>query len=143
MAQAKDTAARFIAAFNAHDESALRELNATDAKFEAPGGVNLTGRDASSGYAIAWLKAFPDANMIVRNEVVSDPWVVQECRFEGTHTAPLQGPNGMIAATGRRLVSNCVQVGRYENGQAVHVRLYYDQIDVLAQLGQMPVPATS
>jgi predicted ester cyclase len=143
MAEASDTAARFVQAFNAHDEGAIRDLNAPNTKFEAPGGVRLEGREAATSYAMSWLNGFPDAKMIVRNELVSGPWVIQEFTFEGTHTAPLNAPTGTIPATGKKLVGKGVQLGRYENGQAIEVRLYYDQVDVLTQLGLMPKPAVA
>jgi hypothetical protein len=38
MPQARDTAARFIDAFNAHDESAIRAPHAPDTEFLAPAG---------------------------------------------------------------------------------------------------------
>ncbi len=143
MAEAKDTAARFIEAFNAHDESAIRTLNAPNIKFQAPGGVSLEGREPVTGYAMAWLNGFPDAKMTVRNEVTCGDWVVQEFTFEGTHTAPLNGPAGTIPATGKRVSAEGVQLVRYENGQAIDDRLYYDQVEVLTQLGQMPTPAAT
>ena len=143
MSQAKETAARFVAAFNAHNESGLRALNAHDIKFEAPGGVRLTGREAATDYAMVWLNGFSNARMTIRHEIVSGPWVIQEFTLQGTHTAPLKGPNGPIAPTGKKLVFKGVQIGRYDNGQVVDVRLYYDQVDVLTQLGQMPAPIAS
>ena len=143
MAEAKDIAARFIEAFNAHDESAIRALNAPNAKFQAPGGVSLEGREAVTGYAMAWLNGFPDAKMTVRNELTCGSWVVQEFTFEGTHTAPLDGPTGTIPATGKRVVAKGVQIVRYENGLAIDDRLYFDQVDVLTQLGLMPTPVAA
>ena len=143
MAEARDTAVRFVEAFNSHDENAIRALNAANTKFEAPGDVQLEGREAATGYAMAWLNAFPDAKMTVRHELVSGPWVIQEFTFEGTHTAPLAGPAGTIPATGKKLVGKGVQIGRYEGGQAIEVGLYYDQVEVLTQLGLMPAPAAA
>lgn len=143
MADVTESAARFIKAFNAHDENAMRALNAPNFSFEAPGGIKLRGHEAT-GYASAWFKACPDAKITVRNEVTSGPWVVQEVTFEGTHQGPLQGPAGTIEATGRQLVDNSVIVTRFENGLAIESRLYFDQVNVLTQLGVMPtqVPAT-
>jgi predicted ester cyclase len=138
MAEARDTAARFVEAFNAHDESAIRALNAPNARLQAPGGVSLEGRDAATGHAMAWIKGFPDTTLTIRNELVCDAWVVQEFTFEGTHTAPLTGPQGTIQATGKRVAGEGVQIVRYEDGQAVDIRLYYDQVDLLTQLGLMP-----
>jgi hypothetical protein len=70
MTEAKNTAAKFVDAFNAHNESAIHALNAANIKFEAPGGVRLEGTDAVTGYANMWLKGFPDAKITVRNQVV-------------------------------------------------------------------------
>jgi predicted ester cyclase len=143
MAEAKDIAARFIEAFNGHDESAIRALNAPNAKFQAPGGVSLEGREAVTGYAMAWLNGFPDAKMTVQNELTCGSWVVQEFTFEGTHTAPLNAPTGTIPATGKRVAAKGVQIVRYENGLAIDDRLYFDQVDVLTQLGLMPTPVAA
>ena len=143
MAEARDTAARFVEAFNAHDQSAIRALTGHNARLQGPGGVRLEGRDAVTGHAMAWINGFLDATMTIRNELVCDSWVVQEFTFEGTHSAPLAGPQGTIPATGRRVAGECVQIVRYEEGQAVDVRLYYDQVDLLTQLGLMPTPAAA
>ena len=42
MTEVKDTAARFVTAFNANDEKTLNELHASDIKFSAPGGFKAT-----------------------------------------------------------------------------------------------------
>jgi len=34
--------------------------------------------------------------------------------------------------------SRAVSVGRYENGQIVEARLYFDQTELMTQLGLMP-----
>ena len=48
MPGAQEVAARFIEAFNAHDEGAIRELSAENEVFEAPGDVKVEGRDAAT-----------------------------------------------------------------------------------------------
>ena len=143
MAEARDTATRYLEAFNAHDESAMRALNAPNIKFEAPGGVRIEGREAATGYSMVWLKGFPDARMTADNELISGPWVVQECTFEGTHAGSFEGPAGTVPPTGRKVIGHCVQIGRFENGMASEVRLYYDQVELLTQLGLMPEPAAT
>ena len=137
MADVKDSAARFIRAFNAHDETAMRDLNHPSGTFEAPGGIQLRGKEATS-YAAAWLKACPDAKLTVRNELISGQWVVEEATFEGTHEGPLDGPAGTIPATGRKLVVKAVLITRYENDLAIESRVSFDQVDVLTQLGVLP-----
>lgn len=143
MATSQEVAARFVEAFNAHDEDAIRAANGENVVFEAPGDVHLEGREATTQYAMEWLKAFPDARLIVHNEIVAGDWVVQECTFEGTHTAPMQSPMGEIPATNRSLSGRCVQVIRVDGDYAVEERLYYDQVQVMTQLGLMPEPAVA
>lgn len=139
----KDTAAKFVEAFNAHDENALRTFQAPNVKFEAPGNVRLQGVDAVIGYAMNWLKGFPDAKIVVSNQILEGPWLVQEFVLRGTHTAPLTTPMGVIAATGKTIDSRAVSVGRIEDGRIVETRLYFDQAEVMTQLGLMPEPVAT
>jgi steroid delta-isomerase-like uncharacterized protein len=141
MTESKDTTARFVAAFNAHDEKALSELHADDIKFNAPGGFKATNAKDATAYATTWLKAFPDGKMTVRTELTSGPWVVQEVVMEGTHTAPLEGPNGPIPATYKKVKGYGVQILKVENGKIAEARIYFDQLDQMSQLGLIPAPA--
>src|ERR1700675_1947939 len=137
----KVLSAKYNQAFNSHDETALRSLISPNARFSAPGDVRLEGKDAVIGYINSWLKAVPDAKMTVTHEIVSAPWIVQEFTFEGTHKAPLTGPLGTIQATNRKVSGQCVSITRYENDLAVEARLYFDMVQLLSQLGVMPVPS--
>jgi predicted ester cyclase len=141
MTDSKTLAAEFIQAFNAHDESVIKSLTAPNARLTAPGDIRLEGKEAVAAYAIEWLRAFPDARITVTNEIVSGPWIVQEYTFEGTHRATLAGPLGQIPATNKRVVDRGVQVVRFDNELATDIRLYFDMVHVLTQLGLMPVPA--
>ena len=141
MADALQVGADFVTAFNDHDESRIRELNAENTIFEGPGDVHLEGREAATQYAMAWLNAFPDARLAVKNEFVSGDWVVQEFSFEGTHEGTLSGPAGEIPATHRRLNGRGVQIVRVVGDAVADTRLYFDQVQILTQLGLMPEPA--
>jgi len=141
MADTKEIGAKWVEAFNAHDEAAIRELNGDDVVFEAPGEVRLEGNEASTGYAMGWLNAFPDAQLRVASTFVDGDTVVQEFTFEGTHEGTLSGPAGDIPATNRRLTGRGVQILRVDNGKVADARLYYDQVQVMTQLGLMPEPA--
>ena len=141
MTEAKDTTARFVAAFNAHDEKALNELHSDDIKFNAPGGFKATNAKDATAYAATWLKAFPDGKMTVRTELISGPWVVQEVAMEGTHTAPFEGPNGAIPATYKKVKGYGVQLLKVENGKITEARIYFDQLEQMTQLGLLPTPA--
>ena len=141
MADAEQVGADFVAAFNDHDESRIRELNAENSVVEAPGDVRVEGREAATQYAMAWLNAFPDARLTVKNELASGDWVVQEFTFEGTHEGTLSSPAGEIPATHRRLNGRGVQIFRVEDDAVVDTRLYFDQVQIMTQLGLMPEPA--
>jgi predicted ester cyclase len=143
MADARQVGADFVAAFNAHDEARIRELNSENAIVEAPGDVRVEGREAATQYALAWLRAFPDATITVKNELVSGDWVVQEFAFEGTHEDTLSGPGGDIPATHRRLNGRGVQIFRVEGDAVADTRLYFDQVQIMTQLGLLPEPATA
>jgi predicted ester cyclase len=142
MADARDTAAGLLRAFNSHDEEALRTTCAPNGRLEAPGGIRLLGRTAMASQVEVLFNGFPDARLTAQNELVSGPRVMQEFVFEATHTGPLVGTEGTIAATGRKVIVRGVIVGRYERGLATDVRLYYDQLDALTQLGLTPPRAT-
>jgi steroid delta-isomerase-like uncharacterized protein len=131
----------WLAAFNAHDEAAIRAVTADDCVFEGPGGVQLEGRDAVSGYAMVWLNAFSDAKLEADRIAVDGDWVAMTGMFRGTHDGTLVSPAGDVPATGRRIEGRCSQFVRFADGKGVEEHLYYDQVDVLTQLGLMPEPA--
>lgn len=143
MADAREVGQRFVEAFNAHDEDRLRQLNSENTVFEAPGDIHIEGREAATQYAMAWLRAFPDARITVRNELVDGDWVAQEFTFEGTHEDTLSSPTGDIAATHKGLKGRGVQVFRVEGDTVAETQLYFDQVQVMTQLGLMPATATA
>jgi predicted ester cyclase len=141
MTEVKDTAARFVTAFNAHDEKSLNELHASDIKFSAPGGFKATTAHEATAYAKQWSKGFPNGKMTVRNEIVSAPWIVQEVTVEGTNTGPLEGPMGTVQPTQKHVVGKGVQIFKVENGKITEARIYFDLLDQMTQLGLIPTPA--
>ena len=143
MADTREVGAAFVAAFNAHDEEKLRGLNAENAVLEAPGDVRVEGKEPTTQYAMAWLRAFPDATITVSNELASGDWVAQEFTFEGTHEDTLSSPGGEIPATHRHLKGRGVQVFRIEGDTVADTRLYFDQVQIMTQLGLMPEPAAA
>jgi hypothetical protein len=92
---------------------------------------------------MAWLNAFPDARMVIRNETTTDDTIVHEFTFEGTHTATLRAPTGDLPATNRRLSGRGVQIIKVRDGLATDTQLYFDQVDILTQLGLMPAAAAT
>jgi steroid delta-isomerase-like uncharacterized protein len=143
MTDTKAVADAAVEAFNAHDQESMRSLYAENATFEAPGDVRLEGPEAISEYAMAWLRAFPDATLTVHSQVIAGESAVHEFTFEGTHDETLVGPAGEIPATHRRLVGRGVESIKVQDGKIVQDHLYFDQVQVMTQLGLMPEPATA
>jgi steroid delta-isomerase-like uncharacterized protein len=143
MADARELGQRFIDAFNAHDEDRIRELNGENTVVEAPGEVRVEGREAATEYSVGWLRAFPDGRITVHNELAAGDWVVQEFTFTGTHEGTLASPAGEIPATHKALNGRAVQIFRVEGESIAETRLYFDQVQVMTQLGLMPEPATA
>jgi len=143
MGDLKALSAAATEAFNAHDEEGIRSSYADDAVFTGPGGVGLQGADAIVGYAMSWLNAFPDARTEVHTEVIGEDWVAQRFTFTGTHTETLAGPDGDVPATGKSLSGRGAELIRFRDGKIVEDHLYYDQMDVLTQLGLVPEGATA
>ena len=143
MADAQKAGAEFVAAFNAHDESRIRALNAENTIFEGPGDVRLEGKELATQYAMAWVRAFPDARITVHHELQDGDWLAQQFTFEGTHEHTLSGPSGEIPATHRKLRGRGVQLLRVQDDAITETQLYFDQVQVLTQLGVMPEPAAT
>jgi hypothetical protein len=144
MADLKDIAQRNIAAFNAHDTNALAALDHQDVVSTAPsptGRTELRGREAAKGYNQSWFTAFPDAKVTSTNDVIAGDYIVQEGTFEGTNTGTWTSEAGDMPATGKTLKGQFCQVIRTKDGLIVSSNLYFDQVQVLTQLGLMPAPA--
>lgn len=135
MATALETMKNWRTAFNNHDREDIEAAYADDVVFEAPAGVHVRGRDETVDYAMDWLDAFPDATMHIESEITDGEWVAQRFVFEGTHSNDLTGPAGRIPATNRRLHGRGAQVSRVQGSKITEAYLYYDQLDVLSQLG--------
>jgi predicted ester cyclase len=142
MADYSALADRFNEAFNRHDANALDELAHAEIVSVTPTG-EVRGREAGRAYNQAWFDAFPDARIRTTKRIVSGNVVVEEGTFEGNNTGTFKTPMGDIPATGRHLKGNYCGVSEYEGDLVKSTRLYYDQVDVLTQLGLMPAPAAA
>jgi limonene-1,2-epoxide hydrolase len=141
MPETKNTAARFVSAFNAHDEAAIHSIHAPHVKFDAPGGFKANNSKDATAFAMRWLNAYPQGKMTVRSEIVSSPWIIQEIVMEGVHAGTLETPMGTVKPTHKKFVGYGVQIFKVEDGKITESRLYYDQLEMATQLGLIPAPA--
>lgn len=145
MAEAKDVLERAIEYWNAGDRDRWETLYADDVAYEAPGGHRISGlSDLKEQYFDALLTAAPDR---VSRDVVlfaEGEYVVEQARYVGTHTGPLRGAGGVdIPATGKPFDFPFAAFFHVRNGKISSIRIYYDQMELLMQLGLIPGPSAS
>ncbi len=85
----------------------------------------------------AWATAIPDSKATIRNEYMSGTTVVLELTWNGTHSGPLQTPNGEIAPTGKKINLRACQVLEIAGDKVATVRHYFDMATLLRQIGAM------
>ena len=133
---------RMTAAVLNHDVEALAGVYAADAVASSPEG-EIRGRDQIVAYLKQFLDAFPDLTWEALHNHESGNTAVDEGFIVGTHTEPLTMLNGeTISPTGRKVRFRECDAVTVENGLITSHRFYYDQMEVLGQLGLLPGTAS-
>ncbi len=129
----------YIEAFNVANWSRVKELVTGDSLYNEAGTQRrIKGADAIVTALQGWRRAFPDVKGKITNEISTGNSVVLEITWEGTHTGPLEGPGGTIAATGKRQVTPSAMVILFEGGKIKESRHYFDMMSLLQQIGAAP-----
>lgn len=126
---------RHVAAFNAKDADA--DPWSQDAEFDGPG-MQARGRGEVLGIARVFWDAFPDARNEVGRLISDGPIVSAEGTFSGTHTGSLMTPQGEVPPTGRHVEFRWSATCETRDGELVSEHLYFDQLELLTQLGLAP-----
>ncbi|GLZ47331.1 hypothetical protein Acsp06_35160 [Actinomycetospora sp. NBRC 106375] len=127
--------------WNAKDQAGWCGLFTEDATLTAPGGVSGSGPETVTMFYRLWQEAFPDNRCrIVRLVDGGDNGAV-EAVFEGTHTDTLRAPGGDVPATGRRVSVPFVNIVEVAGDRYRSFGLYFDQVEMLTQLGLAAAPA--
>lgn len=139
MGEARRVMDRATEAIISSNWEAVAACYSPDAVGVTPDQGEVKGQESIVGY----LRPFTDALSDLRWE----PLYTHECGntavdegfIVGTHTGPLAGPDGeTIAPTGKTLRLRECDVATVENGVITSHRFYFDQTELLAQLGLMP-----
>src|SRR5207237_152448 len=78
----------------------------------------------------------------IRSVIEQGNTVLAEGRMTGTHKGPLATPGGReIPPTGKRIDLATADVFEVEDGKVKGHRVYFDQLDLMSQLGLLPEPA--
>jgi heme-degrading monooxygenase HmoA/predicted ester cyclase len=127
---------REIELWNAKDRAGwMAGIDLHRFELKAPGGMRLTGREAAETIWDMYHEAFPDFRLETISIHADTRGGVHEGRASGTHTGMLRGPGGEIPPTGKRAAADFCGVFEFEEGKITSFSLYFDQVEMLAQLG--------
>jgi steroid delta-isomerase-like uncharacterized protein len=124
--------------WNGRDQEAFFATYTEDCELTAPG-FDGKGRQGLQEFWSLWMSGFPDNQVRVRLLIAEGDHVVEESVFEGTNSGPLRDSDGTeTAATGRSVSTPFAGIHTVRNGKIARSRIYFDEADVLSQLGLMP-----
>ncbi|MGA2976678.1 MAG: nuclear transport factor 2 family protein [Spirochaetia bacterium] len=126
------------ARWNSHDVTSMAKMLHKNASILISPLYDPVGRDAYIAWMGVMLQAFPDLSVSpTRTFDMGDGWVVSEVKMTGTNTGPYLGH----PATGKPIALRAAYLGRYDaNGLTTTLKLYFDSMTIMTQLGFKPVP---
>ena len=124
-----------LVGYNEKNWDKVRDLLAPDCVYEELATNRRThGINETVSLWQGWAKAMPDSKATFHNEIVKDNTVVLEITWSGTHSGPLQTPNGEIPPTGKRFELRACQVLEVSGERAKTIRHYFDMNTLFQQL---------
>jgi hypothetical protein len=127
-------------AWNAQDWDTFEKRHTEHTAVYWPGQPEPTkGRQAHRDECVEFFKTFPDNQLVNRPYKIffgQGDYTCSVADFTGTMTGPMKGPDGtMITATNKRFQIEFCTVARWENGEIVEERLFYDLVGLMQQIG--------
>jgi predicted ester cyclase len=141
MQSAKDLLDRTVAAWNANDRAGVLAMGSPSIELNAPGGLDFRGLDGLGKWYDLWAEACPDRRVRYTNVVGEGDRLVGEGVFTGTQTGVLHLPSGDVPPTGRHVTATFAAAFRFADGKITSMRHYFDQVELMVQLGLMGVEA--
>lgn len=137
-----DLVRRLNAAVNAHDLNPIGDMYADDAELTWPGMPTFKGRQAVVAFYAQMLGAFPDVHGTLKRIVEQGDAVAVEYESAGTNGGPLPLPTGeLLPATNKHVDVRGAWFGIVDSdGRIKTQHEYFDQVEVLTQLGLIPAP---
>ena len=128
-----------VDAFNTGDWEQLRASLASDSRYDELGTQRMIeGPEKIVELFKAWKTAFPDAVGTVTSAVASGNKACLEVTWKGTHTGPLETPEGTIPASGKSQETAAAYVFTFEGDKIKEGRHYFDSLTLLKQIGVQP-----
>jgi ketosteroid isomerase-like protein len=142
MGQAADVVNKKFEMFNAQDAGKVRGLLAAEVEWAAPGALCRGPDQVIELFSVFW-EAFPDLRISINRLVEDGSTVITDARAEGTHLGTLHTPGGDIPPSDKHMKLPYLERFEVKGGLIVSGNLIFDRVDMLQQLGAMPVPASA
>ena len=97
----------------------------------------MHGREQVLGFLGVFLDAFPDGRLETSRLLAEGSVVAAEGRYRHAHRW-MRTPEGDVAATGRHVDFRWMSSYEVRGDELSSEHLYFDQVDLLGQLGLMP-----
>jgi steroid delta-isomerase-like uncharacterized protein len=136
MGAALDAVNQFYDEFATGDLAAADDVFADDCRYTMPTGSLTKPEHRAMGEAFK--AGLPDSHMVIDHVLDGGNEVFVEGRFVGTHAGDLLSPDGTIPASGNKIELRFADYFKVSNGKITDHRTYWDQVDMMRQLGAMP-----
>ena len=125
----------FEDAWNKHNPALVDEIYATDFVDRSPDipGIAHT-RDGLKQFVGVYLRAFPDADITIEDQLVEGDRVVTRWTGRGTQTGEFME----MPPSGKKVAVPGVQIDQFSGGKIVEEWTLFDQLGMLQQLGAVP-----
>jgi len=122
-------------AWNKHNPAVVDEIYAADFVDRSPEipGIPPT-RDGLKQFMGVYLRAFPDADITIEDQLVEGDRVVTRWTGRGTQTGEFME----MPPSGKKVAVPGVQIDRFSGGKIVEEWTLFDQLGMLQQLGAVP-----
>jgi steroid delta-isomerase-like uncharacterized protein len=122
-------------AWNKHNPALVDEIYAADFVDRSPDILGIAHtRDGLKQFMGVYLRAFPDANITIEDQLVDGDRVVTRWTGRGTQTGEFME----MPPSGKKVAVPGVQIDRFSGGKIVEEWTLFDQLGMLQQLGAVP-----
>ena len=136
MGQARELMDRATTAVLAGDLEALRDIYAEDVVATTPDEGTLNGIDAYIEWNRSFIASFSDRSYESQRELETDDCAIDQGYFVATHSEDLALADGQtLPASGKQIRVRAVDIATVRDGKIVQHDFYFDQLDLLTQLG--------
>lgn len=142
MGQARDVMGRLMMAMDAKDRDALAGCYAEGAVISTPDQGEISGREAITNYFLHFWEAMPDVRYQQVATHEAGDVAILEGFVVGTNTGQLNLPTGgTLPPTGKQVRVRSCDITKVEAGLITAHHAYFDQMELLGQLGLLPEPS--